>query len=234
LQAHAAAPFWTEHAAVMAHPPLSVAHRPAPVQVAPLPEYPGLHAHVFVPGPVLVQLAFGSQLPWLVAQELAGEQIVPSPMYPDLHVHTGSTPFALQVAFGSQPPWLTVQGSTAASEAPSCGASAVNVASNEASNVASSEASCPPSSAANPVVVPVTAESTSSEAPASSGPVLVDTGPAPSGTSVTPRMEVHPKEGTARSANARARSRRIMTQNSPFTSSLPPEGPTLGVTAHAA
>jgi hypothetical protein len=38
LQVHTTAPPCTAHAAVMAHPPLSVAQAPAPVQVIPLPE----------------------------------------------------------------------------------------------------------------------------------------------------------------------------------------------------
>jgi hypothetical protein len=192
-----------------------------------------LHAHEFVPGPVMVQVAFGSQLPWSVAQELAGAQIVPSPMYPELHVHIARGPFAAHDAFGSQPPWLTVQGLTDASAAPSCDASPVRAASSEASSFMSREASGPPSLPVSPVIVPVTEASTTPGAPTSGGSVVVDVGAAPSGTSETPRIEVHAKEGTAKSANARARSRRIMAQNSPFTSSRPPEGPMLGVSAHA-
>jgi len=46
-----------------------------------------LHVQVFVPGPVLLQVAFGSHPPFCVRHELIGLQTVPVPEYPALHVH---------------------------------------------------------------------------------------------------------------------------------------------------
>jgi len=44
-----------------------------------------LHAQLFVLGPVLVQVACGSQPPFCVRQELMGTQTVPVPEYPVVH-----------------------------------------------------------------------------------------------------------------------------------------------------
>jgi hypothetical protein len=38
-----------------------------------------LHAHVLVPGPVLVHVAFGSQPPWLMLHESTAAQNAPVP-----------------------------------------------------------------------------------------------------------------------------------------------------------
>jgi hypothetical protein len=38
-----------------------------------------LQAHVFVPGPLLVHVAFGEQPPLFVEQELMGVHVIPSP-----------------------------------------------------------------------------------------------------------------------------------------------------------
>ena len=78
-----------------------------------------LHAHVLVPGPVLVHVAFGSQLPWLMLHESTAAQDAPVPEYPVLQVHVlVPGPVDAQVAFGSQPPWLTVHASMAAQDTP--------------------------------------------------------------------------------------------------------------------
>jgi hypothetical protein len=78
-----------------------------------------LHAHVLVPGPVLVHVAFGSQPPWLMLHESTDAQDAPVPEYPVLQVHVlVPGPVDAQVAFGSQPPWLTVHESMAAQDTP--------------------------------------------------------------------------------------------------------------------
>jgi len=46
-----------------------------------------LQVQVLVPGPVLAQLAFGSQPPPVPLQTLMGTQVWPLPEYPVLHVH---------------------------------------------------------------------------------------------------------------------------------------------------
>jgi len=64
-----------------------------------------LHAHVRVPGPVKVQVAFGSQPPWFVAHESIAVQLVPLPAYPELHAQLlVPGPVEVHTAFGSQPP----------------------------------------------------------------------------------------------------------------------------------
>jgi hypothetical protein len=78
-----------------------------------------LHAHVLVPGPVLVHVAFGSQPPWLMLHESTAAQDAPVPEYPVLQVHVlVPGPVDAQVAFVSQPPWLTVHESMAAQDTP--------------------------------------------------------------------------------------------------------------------
>jgi hypothetical protein len=47
--------------------------------VVPLPTYPVLQAQLFVPGPVDVQVAFGSHPPLPVAQLSTGVQLCPLP-----------------------------------------------------------------------------------------------------------------------------------------------------------
>jgi hypothetical protein len=49
------------------------------VQVVPLPEKPVLHAQLFVPGPVDVQVAFTSQPPLFARHELIEVQVMPDP-----------------------------------------------------------------------------------------------------------------------------------------------------------
>jgi len=74
---------------------------------------------VLVPGPVLVQVAFGSQPPWLMVHESTAAQDAPVPEYPVLQVHVlVPGPVEAQVAFVSQPPWLTVHESMAAQDTP--------------------------------------------------------------------------------------------------------------------
>ena len=66
--------------------------------------------HEFLPGPVLAQVAFGSQPPWLTLHESMAVQTVPLPEYPVLHAHVlVSAPVDVHLAFGSQPPLLTLQ-----------------------------------------------------------------------------------------------------------------------------
>ena len=78
-----------------------------------------LHAHVLVPGPVLVQVAFGSQPPWLILHESTAAQDAPVPEYPVLQVQVlVPGPVDAQVAFGSQPPRLTLHESIAAQVVP--------------------------------------------------------------------------------------------------------------------
>jgi hypothetical protein len=50
------------------------------VHVRPFPLNPALHAQAFVPAPVIVQVAFGSQPPLFAAQALIGVHTPPSPL----------------------------------------------------------------------------------------------------------------------------------------------------------
>jgi hypothetical protein len=49
------------------------------VHVVPVPEKPVLHAQLFVPGPVDVQVAFTSQPPLFARHELIAVHVVPDP-----------------------------------------------------------------------------------------------------------------------------------------------------------
>jgi hypothetical protein len=67
-----------------------------------------LHVQLLVFGPVLAQVAFGSQPPWLTRQELTWAQVNPLPVYPTLHAQVlVPGPVRLQVALGSHPPLET-------------------------------------------------------------------------------------------------------------------------------
>jgi hypothetical protein len=61
------------------HPPELTVQLSMGRQDCPVPEYPVLHVQVFVPGPVLVQPAFGSQPLSPFAQELIAVQTKPLP-----------------------------------------------------------------------------------------------------------------------------------------------------------
>ncbi len=72
-----------------------------------------------MPGPVFVQVAFGSQPPWLMLHESMAAQDAPVPAYPVLQVQVlVPGPVDTQVAFGSQPPWLILHESIAAQAVP--------------------------------------------------------------------------------------------------------------------
>lgn len=61
-----------------------------------------------VPGPELVQVAFGSHPPFLVAQELTAVQVIPLPVYPGLHAQvTVSAPVDVHCAVDAHPPFPT-------------------------------------------------------------------------------------------------------------------------------
>lgn len=65
---------------------------------------------VFVPGPVLLQVACGSHPPLFVRHESTGAQTVPVPEYPAPHLHVFVPgPVDVQVACGSQAPTPAVQ-----------------------------------------------------------------------------------------------------------------------------
>jgi hypothetical protein len=66
-----------------------------------------LHAHVFVPGPVMVQVAFTSQPPLFVVHGLTGVHVMPLPEYPGLHAHVAVLgPVDVHCAVVAQPPLL--------------------------------------------------------------------------------------------------------------------------------
>ena len=70
--------------------------------------------HEFVPGPVLLHVAFVAQPPLLKRHELMAAQAVPVPEYPVLQAHVlVPGPVEVQTACTSQPPPLTLQLSTA-------------------------------------------------------------------------------------------------------------------------
>jgi hypothetical protein len=76
--------------------------------------------HEFVPGPVEVQVAFGSHPPPFCKQLLTGAQTCPLPEYPTLQEHVFVPgPLLVQVALGSQPPLPVVQESTGEQTLPS-------------------------------------------------------------------------------------------------------------------
>ena len=67
-----------------------------------------MHAHVFVPGPELVQVALGSHPPLFVAHELIAAHVIPLPVYPGLHAQvTVSGPVDVHWAVAAHPPLLT-------------------------------------------------------------------------------------------------------------------------------
>jgi hypothetical protein len=82
------------------------------VQVLPSPAYPVLQAQVFVPGPVLVQLAWASQPPLLIRHESIGEHTTPLPVYPVLQAQLGVPPSAEQAAVAAHPPLFVAQAPT--------------------------------------------------------------------------------------------------------------------------
>jgi hypothetical protein len=69
-----------------------------------------LHAHVFVPGPVIVHVAFTSHPPLFVVQGLTGVHVIPLPVYPGLHAHVAVLgPVGVHCAVVAQPPLLVAQ-----------------------------------------------------------------------------------------------------------------------------
>jgi hypothetical protein len=65
---------------------------------------------LFVPGPVLVQMAFGSQPPWPMLHESTAVQVVPVPAYPVWQAHVFvAGPVLVHAALASQPPLFTKQ-----------------------------------------------------------------------------------------------------------------------------
>ena len=64
-----------------------------------------MHAQLFVPGPVIMHVAFGSQPPLAVRHALIAAQTVPLPAKPPLQAHEFVPgPVLVQRALGSQPP----------------------------------------------------------------------------------------------------------------------------------
>jgi hypothetical protein len=69
-----------------------------------------LQVHVFVPGPVPAQVAWGSQPPFPELHESTAVQVIPFPWYPVLHAQlTVPAPVDVQCAVGAQPPLFTAQ-----------------------------------------------------------------------------------------------------------------------------
>ena len=76
--------------------------------------------HEFVPGPVLAQIAFGSQPPWSTLHESIAAHTVPLPEYPVWHVHVlVAGPVLVHDALVSQPPLFKRQLSMGAHVLPS-------------------------------------------------------------------------------------------------------------------
>lgn len=67
---------------------------------------------VFVPGPLLVQVAWVSHPPLAVAHESTAAQTVPLPVYPVLHVHVGPVAVDVHFAVAAQPPFFVAQDPT--------------------------------------------------------------------------------------------------------------------------
>jgi hypothetical protein len=66
-----------------------------------------LQAHVFVPGPVVVHVAFAAQPPLFIVHELIWVQVIPSPLYPGLQAQlTALGPVDVHWALVAQPPLL--------------------------------------------------------------------------------------------------------------------------------
>jgi hypothetical protein len=102
---HAVADKPAAHEVALAQQPAQLLALHASAQVVPLPVYPLLQAHVLVPGPVLVHVAFASHPPLLVLHELTGVQVIPSPEYPVLHAHVRMLgPVLVHLAVAAQPP----------------------------------------------------------------------------------------------------------------------------------
>jgi hypothetical protein len=74
---------------------------------------------VFVPGPVIVHVAFGSHPPLLVVHELSAVHFLPFPELPLLQTQVSVPgPVIVHVAFGSQPPLPVAHAFTAAHTRP--------------------------------------------------------------------------------------------------------------------
>ena len=66
-----------------------------------------------MPGPDIVQFAFGSQPPLFVRHALIGVHVIPLPEYPVLHAHeTVPAPVDVHCAVEAQPPLLVAQALT--------------------------------------------------------------------------------------------------------------------------
>jgi hypothetical protein len=78
----------------------------------PVPVKPTLQAQVLVPGPLIVQVALGSQPPLAVVQGLTAVQTPPSPLYPGLQAQVAVFgPVDVHSAVAAQPPLLTAHAS---------------------------------------------------------------------------------------------------------------------------
>jgi len=108
-----------------------------------------LQAQEFVPGPVDVHVAFGSQSPWVVAQASTGAHDRPSPPYPVWHTQETSAALVdAHVALGAQPPLPTSHVGVVEASAPpaasALGATSADVSTaRRASVVPASTAYCP-------------------------------------------------------------------------------------------
>jgi hypothetical protein len=72
-----------------------------------------LHAHVFVPGPVLPQPACTSQPPLTFKQESIGAHTTPFPEYPALQAHVAVVGLVdTHIAVVAQPPLFTAHAPT--------------------------------------------------------------------------------------------------------------------------
>jgi len=64
-----------------------------------------LQVHELVPGPVIAQVAFGSQPPLLVVHGFTGLHVLPSPAYPWLHAQLAVFgPVGVHCAVAAHPP----------------------------------------------------------------------------------------------------------------------------------
>ena len=74
-----------------------------------------MQLQVSVPGPVLVQLAFGSHPPLVMRHALIGAQVVPSPLYPSWQAQDAVPASVTEhAAAGAHPPLFTTQAPTVA------------------------------------------------------------------------------------------------------------------------
>jgi hypothetical protein len=71
---------------------------------------PALQVHVFVPGPLIAQVALASQPPLFVVHGLMGVHTPPSPLYPGLQAQVAVFgPVEVHSAVAAQPPLAVAQ-----------------------------------------------------------------------------------------------------------------------------